>query len=118
LRKNRLAGAHFASLASFLLAENTNLNPYRSHLQNAKSLVFAIGSEVCRLAKQDDSDDRLGIAHVLSKVEFSTARDGRVCSVCESLEGKIYEVKNAHGIIPVHPNCRCTWLPYVSFPKK
>jgi hypothetical protein len=56
LRKNGFASAHFASLARVLLAENTNLKPYRSHLQNAKSPVFAIGIDVCRIAKRDGSD--------------------------------------------------------------
>jgi hypothetical protein len=58
LRKNAFASAHFASLARVLLAENANLNPYRSHLQNAKSPVFAIGIDVCRIAKRDGNDAR------------------------------------------------------------
>jgi hypothetical protein len=56
LRKYCLSSAHFASLAPVLLAENTNLNPYRSHLQNCKSPVSAIILDICRTAKRDDSD--------------------------------------------------------------
>jgi hypothetical protein len=56
LRKNRLSGTHSASLALVLLAENTNPSPYRSHLQNANSPVFASGLDVCPIAKRDDSD--------------------------------------------------------------
>ncbi len=46
--------------------------------------------------------------------EFSTSADGSVCPKCEKLEGETFTVQEARGIIPVHPNCRCTWIPVVS----
>ena len=49
--------------------------------------------------------------------EFSTARDNAVCPECAKLEGKRYSVDEARGLIPVHPNCRCAWLPVVEDPK-
>ncbi len=54
-----------------------------------------------------------GIEGVSALAEFSTAKDDRVCPICESLEGKIYTLDEASGIIPVHPQCRCCWLPYI-----
>lgn len=57
-----------------------------------------------------DSFERLGISEVEAEVEFSTAGDDRVCSQCASLEGETYTIKEARGIIPVHPNCRCSWI--------
>lgn len=56
--------------------------------------------------------EQFGVDRVSGLVEFSTANHG-VCQKCQSLEGKIYTVKKARGVIPVHPNCRCTWLPVV-----
>jgi hypothetical protein len=56
LRKNRLSGAHFASLAPHLLAENAKLNPYRSHHKNAESPLFSIPFADCHPAQPDDSD--------------------------------------------------------------
>ncbi|MDE3066460.1 MAG: hypothetical protein KGJ60_02815, partial [Verrucomicrobiota bacterium] len=50
------AGAHFASLARVLLAENANFNPYRSHLQNAKSPAFAISLSAYYPAKRDGNE--------------------------------------------------------------
>lgn len=50
-------------------------------------------------------------ASVTVLVEFSTAQDGRVCPECESLAGQRYSVREARGVIPVHPRCRCTWVP-------
>jgi hypothetical protein len=55
LRKYRSSSTHPASLARFLLAENANLNPYRSHPKNSQSPLFANCLTVCRLAQPDDS---------------------------------------------------------------
>jgi SPP1 gp7 family putative phage head morphogenesis protein len=54
-----------------------------------------------------------GIEDVEVEAEFLTAGDDRVCPQCEALEGNIYSIDDAHGIIPVHPNCRCAWRPVV-----
>jgi len=48
--------------------------------------------------------------------EFTTAGDDRVCVTCQALEGKVFTVDEARGVIPVHPNCRCAWLPIVKDP--
>lgn len=43
--------------------------------------------------------------------EFTTAHDDRVCRKCKALEGRVYTLSEARGLIPVHPNCRCAWVP-------
>lgn len=48
----------------------------------------------------------------VKKVEFCAALDERTCDVCGELHGKIYPIDKAI-IIPVHPNCRCCWIPVV-----
>ena len=45
--------------------------------------------------------------------EFSTADDDRVCSECEALDGKEFDINDAQSLIPVHPNCRCTTIPKI-----
>jgi len=55
----------------------------------------------------------LEIQGIKIQAEFSTAGDGRVCKVCAGLNGKIFSLNEAEGIIPVHPNCRCVCLPYI-----
>ena len=47
---------------------------------------------------------------VVEKVDFYPAPDG--CEDCLSLIGE-YTLDEAHGMIPIHPNCRCTYLPIV-----
>lgn len=42
--------------------------------------------------------------------EFATAGDDLVCPICAEMEGQIFDLDDAYGIIPVHPNCRCDWI--------
>ena len=46
--------------------------------------------------------------------EFMAAADA--CIICIGYDGNTYTVAEAGGIIPVHPNCRCTWKPVVDIP--
>jgi len=48
---------------------------------------------------------------VVEKSEFYAALDERTCAECMGYHGQEFDLKAAHGIIPVHPACRCTWLP-------
>lgn len=54
---------------------------------------------------------RLGATTVTPMVEFRTTGDIRVCTRCLRLEGEQFTIEEAEGIIPVHPRCRCSWLP-------
>jgi SPP1 gp7 family putative phage head morphogenesis protein len=60
---------------------------------------------------QLQSMEEMGITEVGVAVEWSTAGDERVCPKCEALEGIVLKVSEAHGMIPRHPNCRCSFLP-------
>jgi hypothetical protein len=42
---------------------------------------------------------------------LQTAGDNRVCDICDDLEGNVYTLAEARGVIPVHPNCRCVVVP-------
>jgi SPP1 gp7 family putative phage head morphogenesis protein len=46
----------------------------------------------------------------VEKSEFYPSPDA--CEQCIPLAG-IYPTKESHSMIPVHPNCRCVWLPVV-----
>ena len=45
--------------------------------------------------------------------EWSTAGDDRVCPLCLPMDGRILTIKEARGTIPLHPNCRCVFIPTV-----
>jgi SPP1 gp7 family putative phage head morphogenesis protein len=45
------------------------------------------------------------------KAEFLSApEDGRLCEKCARLNGKKFTIKEARGMIPIHPKCRCSFL--------
>lgn len=46
-----------------------------------------------------------GLENVTALAEFSTVGDDKVCSKCSHLQGVVYSLDEASGIIPVHPNC-------------
>ena len=46
------------------------------------------------------------------KAEWRTGRDDRVCPECAKMEGKVFTLDEAEGMIPAHPNCRCIFLPW------
>jgi len=46
---------------------------------------------------------------VILDVELVTTTDP--CPKCAELSNKIYTIEEARGLIPVHPNCRCAWVP-------
>lgn len=54
-----------------------------------------------------------GVDQITALVEFHTVGDDRVCPTCSHLEGKIFTLDEAEGVISVHPRCRCMWLPYI-----
>jgi hypothetical protein len=62
---------------------------------------------------QLDGLEDLGIEKVKPQVEISTAGDGLVCDICNSFVEQVYTTQAARGIIPIHPNCRCAWMPVI-----
>ncbi len=58
-----------------------------------------------------DTFEELGVEGVSVLAEWSTAGDDLVCPLCLPLEGAIMTIKEARGLIPRHPNCRCAWIP-------
>lgn len=50
---------------------------------------------------------------VIVKGEWMTAGDDRVCPLCESMQGKIFELDVIENMIPAHPLCRCIALPWI-----
>ena len=55
--------------------------------------------------------ENLGAIGVGVMAEWITAGDNRVCPQCASLEGNIYTIVEARGKLPLHPGCRCAWIP-------
>ena len=80
-------------------------------ISRRRALVLA-RTEIIRAYSESTLNifEQNGIEGVAADVEFHTAGDSRVCQRCLALEGNIYTLSEARGIIPVHPRCRCAWL--------
>ena len=51
-----------------------------------------------------------------TQYEYSPILDSKTCEICWSLNGKVFEISERQpgvNFSPMHPWCRCTWLPYV-----
>jgi len=49
----------------------------------------------------------------IEQVRFLASLSERTCPQCEALNGQVFEINESQKIIPVHGNCRCTWLSVV-----
>lgn len=59
---------------------------------------------------QLDSFEMLGVKKVGVMAEWVTAASACEACLAMSEEGP-YKLKEARGMIPLHPNCRCAWVP-------
>ncbi len=60
---------------------------------------------------QLDSFEAQGIEKVGLYSEWHTMNDDKVCGLCEPLDKVQFTIKEARGMIPRHPLCRCSWVP-------
>lgn len=107
LAKGLANGQGPRQIASNLAKEVSDLGKKRAVVMARTEIIHAYAEG------QLDAFEDLGIDELEMDVEFSSAGDDRVCPRCLALSGKIYTVKEARGIIPVHPQCRCAWIPHM-----
>jgi SPP1 gp7 family putative phage head morphogenesis protein len=70
---------------------------------------------------QLDAFKEAGVAKVHLLAEWITAagegasvaemKAAGVCPKCQAKSGEVMTIDEARGMIPLHPNCRCAWLP-------
>ena len=59
---------------------------------------------------QLDALKSMGMDKVGVLVEWSVSHSG-VCPLCQAMDGTLFKIDDAHGMIPKHPNCRCAFIP-------
>jgi len=72
-----------------------------------------------------DAMEQMGVEEVGVNVEFQATFideeagifEENVCPKCQKLAGLVLPIAKAHGMIPVHPNCRCAWVPSLDEPE-
>lgn len=81
-------------------------------LSRNRAVVIARTEIVAAHAQgQLDAYAALEVEGVRVMAEWLTAGDERVCDLCADLEGADLTIKQAEGLIPRHPRCRCAWTP-------
>lgn len=61
--------------------------------------------------------EQMGVEEVGVEPEviWTTANDAHVCPRClAGAKAGPYTIKQARGLIPAHPNCRCAFVPYIA----
>lgn len=110
IAKGVIEGKGMRQIARELLRDVNNIGLTRARMI-ARTEVISAHAEASINAYKE-----AGLSGVKVKAEFTTAQDNKVCPRCEALEGRVINIDQASGLIPVHPNCRCAWLPVVEDP--
>lgn len=55
--------------------------------------------------------EQLGVEEVGVAVEWTPTDDAKLCPRCAAMEGVVLKLAEARGLIPLHPGCRCAWVP-------
>lgn len=105
LSQGLLDGSNPRDIAKLMTDTIGKLSRTRAETVARTEIIFA------HAEGQLDSFQKLGIAELGIMAEWSTAGDDRVCPECSAMAGSVYKTEDAHGLIPFHPNCRCTWIP-------
>ncbi len=98
-------GSHPREIAKTMVEQIKSITKRRARVLARTEIIRA------HAEGQLDGYEKLGISKVTGAVEWATAGDDRVCVECESMEGSLFTIEEARGLIPLHPNCRCAWLP-------
>ena len=107
LAQGMVDGTGVTEIARQMVDQIDSLSRSRA-LAIARTEVISAHSE-----GQLDAFEALKIDELGVKAEWSTVGDDRVCPECHAQEGKTFTVEEARGLIPLHPNCRCAWIPAV-----
>ena len=89
--------------------------PLKDRLKDKKLIVTAKNrpsliarTETVRLANEGLRD--LYKDNGVKEVSFLSALSDRTCPECSALDGEVFPLSESQGVIPVHPNCRCSWI--------
>lgn len=108
--KRQLADGLVQGLSPFEVARNLN-NTLTSIGRNRAEMIARTEIIRAHAEGQLDAMENLGVKEVGVMVEWRTTGDDRVCPLCIPLEGVVLKIAEARGMIPRHPNCRCSWVP-------
>lgn len=103
LREGFINGEDSKQLSNRVLASYKKANITRARTI-ARTETIAASNQAALLSYKNSG---------IKRVEFYVALDERTCEDCMEYQGKELSLSDAEGLIPIHPNCRCTYIPLV-----
>jgi len=111
----------FFNSASRLIsrASTSRFNPFSNKVEipakfDEQAAFKRVGSFGAYSAYNDATQSKLGQIDDTQKVIYITARDERVCNICNPFDGEVYEVLSADApYLPQHEFCRCFYEPVI-----
>ena len=90
-----------------------NINGAVRKIDENRALMIA-RTEIIRAHAEGQLDalESMGFNNVRVKVEWS-ANKKTACPKCRKNSGKVFTIKQARGLIPAHPNCKCAFIPSI-----
>ena len=101
----RDAGALLKKIASNKYTP-AQLDSYRTLKLNARSINIARTESATAFA---EGNTKIYKQNGVEQIAFSASDDA--CPICMAYQGNVYPVGSPGVTIPVHPGCRCDWLP-------
>lgn len=83
---------------------------YGTSFYNTRRLCITESAHITESATMESYKE-----HGIDKIQFVATLDARTCPLCGGMDGKHYKRKEAITGVnypPMHPNCRCTTIPY------
>ena len=77
---------------------------FKAQRYNIDRLVDTELTRVINMALLD-SYEQQGVTHV----RWCSVLEEGTCADCRDLDGTVFKIEDAHGLIPAHPNCKCYW---------
>lgn len=96
---------------SYITASRRLNKVMNTGLSNCKRLIHTESAYFSSLA-QHECYTELGV----EKYQFYSELNTGVCSICGSLDSKVFNMKDRQvgvNAVPMHPNCRCVEAPYI-----
>jgi SPP1 gp7 family putative phage head morphogenesis protein len=101
-------GSHADEVARDMTDQIDGLTRTRANVIARTEIVRAHAEGQLDSYQKLDPTKQLGV-----EAEWSTADDDLVCDECFDMAADSpYTIDEARGLIPAHPNCRCSWIPY------
>lgn len=77
---------------------------FKAQRYNIDRLVDTELTRVINMALLDSYEEQ-GVTHV----RWCSVLEEGTCADCRDLDGTVFKIEDAHGLIPAHPNCKCYW---------